>query len=82
MGTVIQMATARNNHDTKRETYEHGGQKYTCAFDKNAPPGKQWVWYVDYVVTHRYVGSAPTMEKASIDARKKIHALNTLEDMR
>lgn len=79
MGIVINMNTVRRNNDTKRVTYEHGGQKYTCAFDPNAPTGEQWVWYVDYVTTYRYVGSAPTMEKAAGDARRKIHHLNKME---
>lgn len=76
MGTIIKMPT----HDTKRETYEHGGQKYTCAFDPNAPPHERWVWYVDYTRSYQYVGSAPTLEKAAIAARRKIHSLNTRED--
>ena len=67
------------NKKTKSVTYEHGGQRYTCTFDPNAPAGRQWVWYVDYVVTYRYVGSAQTMEKAAADARRKIHALNKRE---
>lgn len=79
MGIVIQMAAPRNNPETKRVSYEHAGQKYICTFDPNAPPGAQWVWHVDYVTTYRYIGSAPTMEKAAADARRKIHTLNKEE---
>ena len=60
----------------KSETFEHAGQKYTCMFDPNAPKGEQWVWYVDYIRTYRYVGNASTMDKAAANARRQIHKLN------
>lgn len=81
MGEVVNLSD-RQKHasQSKRVTYEHGGQKYTCQYDPNAPAGEQWVWLVDYVCTYRYIGSAPTMEKAASDARRKIHSLNKRSD--
>ena len=79
MAMVINLSDARKERakiTPNRRTYEHGGQKYTCMFDPNAPKGKQWVWFVNYVHTIRLVGSAPTMEAASVKARKEIHGLN------
>lgn len=76
MAEIIKLATAGKGQATKTVTYEHGGQRYTCTYDRNAPIGQQWVWIVDYVVTYRYIGSAATMDKAASDARRKIHALN------
>lgn len=78
MGTnaMAEVIDFMDRRGTKQVTYEHGGQKYTCAFDQNAPAGSQWVWFVDYVRTYRYMGSASTMEKAASDARRKIHSLN------
>ena len=33
----------------KSQAFEHGGQRYTCTFDPNAPPNERWVWQVKYV---------------------------------
>jgi hypothetical protein len=60
----------------KSETFEHAGQKYTCRFDPNAPPGEKWVWIVNYTRTYQYFGGAATLEKASVKARRQIHTLN------
>jgi hypothetical protein len=76
VGEIIKLATANKGQATKTVSYNHAGQRYTCTFDRNAPIDRQWVWHVDYVVTYRYVGSSPTMDKAASDARRKIHALN------
>jgi hypothetical protein len=76
MAEIIKLPTSNRGQATKTVTYEHGGQRYTCTFDKNAPADRQWVWHVDYVQTYRYVGSAATMDKAAVEARRKIHALN------
>lgn len=75
MGEVVKLVKT-GQADTKQVTYEHGGQKYTCSFDANMPAGQQWVWFVDYVQKYRYVGSAPTLDKAASGARRKIHTLN------
>lgn len=75
MGKVISLST-KKLIPPKRETFEHAGQRYTCMFDPNAPPGRQWVWLVDYVQTYRYFGSSPTMESAAKSARLQIHTLN------
>lgn len=78
MAEIINLAQQRKARPIppKTETFEHGGQQYTCRFDPNAPPDRQWVWIVNYKRTYRYFGSAPTMEAASVVARKKIHAMN------
>jgi hypothetical protein len=60
----------------KSETHEHAGQRYSCTFDPNAPPGEQWVWKIRYIRTYLYFGSSPTMEAAAVKARLKIHNLN------
>lgn len=60
----------------KSEVFEHAGQKYTCRFDPNAPPNERWMWVVNYTRTYQYIGNAATLEKASVKARKQIHALN------
>lgn len=77
MSTVVNLADVRKQPiKPKSDTHEHGGQKYTCTFDPNAPKDKQWVWCIKYVRTYQYVGDAPTKEAASKQARLKIHALN------
>jgi hypothetical protein len=76
MAEIIKLVTPNKGRDTKSATYTHGGQRYTCTFDRNAPADRQWVWIVDYVQTYRYVGSAATMDRAAVDARRKIHSLN------
>jgi len=75
MGKVILLPT-KNRIPPKSETFEHAGQRYTCVFDPNAPPGERWVWLVDYVRTYRYYGSSPSLEAAAIAARKRIHMCN------
>ena len=75
MGKVIHMSE-RKPIPPKSQTFEHGGQKYTCTFDPRALPGSQWVWTVNYKRTYPYMGSAATMEAASVKARRQIHALN------
>lgn len=74
--TVIDMAAKRKEVTPNQRTFEHGGQRYTCIFDPKAPVGEQWLWIVDYVRVSRYLGAAPTMERASVLARKQIHSLN------
>ena len=80
MAMVINMAEARKRAPItpNRKTFEHGGQKYTCVFDPNAPEGKQWTWIVNYVHTTKFVGSSPTLEAASKKARLEIHSMNKL----
>lgn len=73
---IIQMTARRQPITPNRRTFEHAGQRYTCVFDPNAPIGEQWVWIVEYVRITRYSGSSPTMEAASVKARKQIHTLN------
>lgn len=75
MGKVINMSD-RKPIPPKSQTYEHGGQKYTCTFDKNAPAGQQWVWTLNYKRVYPYFGTAPTLEAASVKARRQIHSLN------
>ena len=75
VGKVIHMSE-RKPIPPKSQTFEHGGQKYTCTFDPRAPKSEQWVWTVNYKRTYPYMGSAPTLESASVKARKQIHALN------
>jgi hypothetical protein len=72
---VIYMAE-RKPIPPKTATFEHGGQRYTCRFDPNAPPDKRWVWTVAYTRTYQYFGHASTMEGASSNARRQIHKLN------
>lgn len=76
--TVIPLAERRKRIEPNRKVYEHGGQKYTILFDFNAPKDKPWVWVVDYVHVSRLVGTATTLEEASVKARKEIHQLNRL----
>ena len=80
MAMVINLAEARKRTPVtpNRKTFEHGGQRYTCCFDPNAPPGKQWVWIVDYVHKMRFVGTSSTLEAASVKARKEIHGMNKM----
>lgn len=75
MAEVVYLAD-KKSIPPKSATFEHAGQKYTCIFDPNAPKGEQWVWKVDYVRTYRYFGSSPTMEMATVKARRKIHEMN------
>lgn len=75
MGEVIRMATS-DKQPTKTITGMEGEHRYTCRFDPNAPASQRWVWWIDYVQTYRFVGSAATPEKAASDARRKIHSLN------
>lgn len=76
MAQVITLATARKEIPPKAVTYEHGGQRYTCRFDPNAPKEEQWVWTVAYTRVYRYFGRGPTMEAVASRARRKIHTLN------
>lgn len=76
MAKVVYMAE-RKSISPKTETFDHGGQKYTCTFDPNAPKHQQWVWHVEYVRKYPYFGSCPTMEAAASKARKLIHSMNT-----
>jgi hypothetical protein len=73
---VFYMADKRKPIPPKTETHEHGGQRYTCRFDPNAPRDSQWVWTVSYVKTYPYLGRASTMEGAAASARRLIHRLN------
>ena len=75
---VIDMQTKKQIKPNVR-SFDHGGQRYTCTFDPNAPPKEQWVWVVEYVQTYRYYGHAPSLEAASKGARLKIHKLNKME---
>jgi len=76
LAEVINLAQQRKAIPPKTDTFEHGGQRYTCRFDPNAPPDKQWVWIVNYTRVYRYFGACPTMEAAASRARRKIHMLN------
>lgn len=73
MAEVIKLSTIRN---TKTVSGMDGKHRYTITYDPHAPLGKQWVWYIDYVQTYRYVGDEPTQERAVKAARRKILSLN------
>ena len=78
LAEVINLAQKREAKPIppKTDTFEHAGQRYTCRFDSNAPPGQQWVWIVNYTRVYRYFGSGPTMEAVAAFARRKIHMMN------
>lgn len=77
MATVINLADRKTKPiPPKVASFDHGGQRYTCRFDPNAPADKRWVWTVDYIRTYRHFGHASTMEGASANARRLIHRLN------
>jgi hypothetical protein len=78
MAMVINLAEARKRAPVtpNQQTFEHGGQKYTCIFDPNGEPGKQWVWILPYVRTYKYVGTCKSLQEASVQARRQIHRLN------
>lgn len=59
----------------KSITDTHVGQRYTCTFDPNAQPGKQWVWVVDFTRVYKFYGSSSTAEAATKQARLRIHKL-------
>lgn len=73
------MADKRQPIKPKSESFEEGGQRYTCTYDPNAPKENRWVWEVHYTIVFRYFGSKPTMEAAASTARRKIHALNRMD---
>lgn len=75
MAEVINLAE-RKPIPPKEQSFEHGGQRYTCRFDPNAPEDKRWLWTLAYTRVYRYYGQAPTMEQASAVARRKIHSMN------
>lgn len=75
MSQVVYLAE-RKPIKPKSETFEHGGQKYTCTFDPNAPKHEQWVWTVNYTRVYAHFGACPTMEAAASRARRLIHAMN------
>ena len=76
MAKVINLADHKKGIKPNSETFEHGGQHYTCTFDPNGPKGKQWVWRVNYVVIHKFIGRADSKGAAAVLARKRIHAMN------
>lgn len=75
MAEIIKLSD-KKSITPKSETFEHAGQRYTCTFDPNAPPGEKWVWRVKYMRAYLYFGNAQTLEKASVKARKLIHSMN------
>lgn len=79
MVEVINLADVRKE-PTKQIKGMDGPHRYVVQFDPNAPPGERWVWYIDYVVSYRYVGSNQTQDQAVKAARRKIHLLNRREE--
>lgn len=59
----------------KSEGRTHKGQHYTLLYAPNALPLFRWGWRVRYVKEYEFSGSAPTIEKAAIAARRKIDEL-------
>ena len=56
----------------KHVEHRHMNQRYTCTFDPNASPDKQWVWAVHFTRTYKFYGATATMDSAQSRAVAQI----------
>jgi len=79
MADIIPINALVNGVKPKGESRLYRGHRYTLQFDAAAPPERRWFWTVKYHRVYEYVGAAASINRAALEAEKKIKELEANE---